>query len=148
MVEKIRAPVTLQCAHGHWSPETEREELPQSVLVVAAVDLVRHEDHGASLAVTFDGLAQTGRHVAVQRHQSVLHVDHEDDHIRSGERDRYLAIDVLLEVVAVDDADAAGIDNLHRDILVKDDGADPVARDPRRRFDDRYTLERQTVQQR
>lgn len=48
----------------------------------------------------------------IERHRTVFAIDDEQDQVRAVDPDLDLPLDVFREIVAVDDADAAGIDQL------------------------------------
>ena len=80
--------------------------------------------------------------------QAVLDVDDEEDEVRGDDRGVDLLLDVVREVVAVDDADAARVDELERPAFVLHDRRHAVARHARRRVDDRDPLAAERVEQR
>jgi hypothetical protein len=111
-----------------------------------ALDLV-HGEHNRRRDA-----AQATRDLLVERREPVAHVDHEHDEVRKADGGRDLALDLLAEVVAVDDADAAGVDDLDPALAcgaVELGGErDTVARDARRRLDDRDARAAHAVRER
>ena len=126
----------------HRLAEAELCELRRLGLVARVVDLVGDHD---------DGLAerpQAVRDNLIERGPAGEGVDDEQDDVGAPEGTADLLLDVGLEVVVVDDADAAGVDELEVVLVVLDDHGDAVARDAGSRVDDADPLAGEDVQQR
>ena len=121
-------------------------KLGASMVELGDVGLVHHQDD-RGLQV-----AQPRGDLDIQRHHLVADIDDEEDQVGLVHRRVDLALDVLAQIVAVDHADPAGIEELDEPRIVVlaqlHERADAIAGHARHRVDDRDLSPRQPVKQR
>ena len=121
-------------------------ELAPPVVHLRGVGLVHDQDDRRV------DVAEPLRDLLVEGHHAVADIDDEEDQVGLGQRRLDLTVDVVGQVVAIDHADAAGIDQLEVAgvLLVADvpQGPHPIARDPRHVIDDGDPTAGEPVEQR
>ena len=81
-------------------------KLGAAVVKLGNIGLIHHQDDRRLQ------IAKPLRHLQVQRHQLVADIDDEEDQVGLVHCRVDLALDILAQVIAVDDSDAAGIEKL------------------------------------
>ena len=117
VIEKVLASPQLFRADRDRIAEPEGLELVHVRLVLLRVDLVDNNDERDLLR----SRPQPLRDDPVERRDALANVGDEQDEIRPAQREVDLLLDVVAEVIAVDDADTAGVDDLHQHVLVLDE---------------------------
>ena len=109
--------------------EAELDEFAGLRNLLRAVGLIGDQD---DIQIVFaDELGDLG----IQRHHALADIDHKNDHIGRRHGLKNLVLDMLFQRVAIDDAVAAGIDQLKIAVVPVDDRRNAVARHPGGRID-------------
>ena len=126
---------------GQWQAKAQLAECPGVGVELGRVGFVGNQDNGPAAAAK-----QLGD-LLVQTNQAVLNIDGKNNHGGFVQSKADLLSDVLGEVGDVLDAVAAGVDHLEGNPFMLNDGADAIAGDAGRGFDDADSTSGQAVEE-